>query len=190
MRRLPNNPVRVGKLAVTVTYSDKTEIQLLPAIRTKTGGVRIAQQGANKWSKIAHPERFAEKLAEVNTEMDGRVVPTIKLAKVMTSCFITQEHGRLSGYHIESLAIDAFEGYQGSLDPKTLLIHLLGHSMNAVNDAIADSTGQSRYVDEYLGPAGSRLRKGAATRFGQMRAEVERCKTKAEFDSLFCEGSS
>ena len=30
---------RKGKLAVTVSYSDKTEIQILPAIRTTTDGV-------------------------------------------------------------------------------------------------------------------------------------------------------
>ena len=34
-RRLPNNPVQACKLAVTVKYSDKTEIQLLPAITDK-----------------------------------------------------------------------------------------------------------------------------------------------------------
>ena len=90
-RRLPNNPVQAGKLAVTVKYSDKTEIQLLPAIRTKTGGVRIAQHGTSRWSKVAHPEKFAEKLAEVNAARDGRVVPAIKLAKAMADCFITQE---------------------------------------------------------------------------------------------------
>ena len=188
-RRLPNNSVRAGELAVTVKYSDRIEIQLLPAIRTKTGGVRIAQQGTSSWSKIAHPERFAEKLAEVNAEMDGRVVPTIKLAKVIADCFIKQKDVKLSGYHIESLAIDAFNGYKGPSDSKAMLIHLLGHSVNAVNGPIADSTGQSRYVDEYLGPRGSRLRKGASTRFGQMRAEIKHCKTKAEFDNLFCQAS-
>ena len=40
-----------------------------------------------------------------------------------------------------------------------------------------------------LGQAGSRLRKGASTQFGQMRAEVRRCRTKAEFNKLFCEGN-
>ena len=33
-QRLPKNPVRAGKLAVTVGYADKTEIQILPAIKT------------------------------------------------------------------------------------------------------------------------------------------------------------
>ena len=96
---------------------------------------------------------------------------------------------KMSGYHIESLAIDAFKDYQGPLDPKTMLVHLLGHSMEAVKKPIVDSTGQSRHVDEYLGQTDSNLRKGASTQFGQMRAEVRHCKTKAEFNKLFCEGN-
>ena len=44
-RRLPQNPVSAGKLAVTVKYADGNEIQMLPAIRTKTG-VRIAHPEA------------------------------------------------------------------------------------------------------------------------------------------------
>ena len=55
---LPNNSVRVGNLAVTVEYADGTEIQLLPAIRTKSGGIRIARPGNNQWSSIAHPEKI------------------------------------------------------------------------------------------------------------------------------------
>lgn len=34
-QQFPNNSVQAGKLAVTVKYADKTEIQLLPAIRTR-----------------------------------------------------------------------------------------------------------------------------------------------------------
>lgn len=88
-----------------------------------------------------------------------------------------------------SLAIDAFEDYQGPFDPKSMLTHLLGYSMEAVKNPIVDSTGQSRHVDEYLGQAGSNLRKRASTQFGQMRADVRRCKAKADFNKLFCEGN-
>ena len=188
-RRLRQNPVSAGNLAVTVGYSDGTEIQILPAIRTNTAGVRIAEPGSTGWSNVVHPERFAEKLSEVNQATDGRVVPTIKLAKAMADCFITDESRKIAGYHIESLAIDAFGDYGGPLDPKAMLIHLLGHSIQAVTSPITDSTGQSRYVDEYLGPAGSRGRQGAATHFGQMRGKVRSCSTRAEFDDLFCEAS-
>ena len=187
--RLRQNTVSAGNLAVTVSYSDGTEIQILPAIRTNTGGVRIAEPGSTQWSNVARPDDFAKRLAKVNTARDGRVVPIIKLAKAMADCFITQPSSKISGYHMESLAIDAFKDYQGPLDPKNMLIHLLGHAMDAVKSPNTDSTGQSRYVDDKLGGADSGLRKRASTYFGQMRGKVNSCKTRAAFNALFCIGN-
>ena len=113
-QRLPKNPVTAGKLAVTVRYADQTEIQVLPAIRT-TDGFRIAEPGSTRWSNVIHPERFTERLIKVNNARGGRVVPIIKLAKAMADCFIKDSSGKISGYHMESLAIDAFAGYDGEL---------------------------------------------------------------------------
>ena len=186
-RRLPNNEVSSGMLAVTVKYSKGPEIQVLPAIRRKKG-IRIAELGGAKWSNVARPDDFAAKLAKVNTAKDGRVVPVIKLAKAMSDCFITQEDRKISGYHMESLAIDAFSNFQGPLAPKSMLIHFLGHAMEAVKRPITDSTGQSKYVDEKLGSADSGPRKWTSTYFGQMRGKVNACKTRAEFNALFCIG--
>ena len=186
---LPKNTVRAGNLAVTVRYSDSTEIQVLPAIRTITGGVRIARPGSSQWSNIAHPERFAEKLAEVNAARSGRVVPIIKLAKALANCYISRPSRKISGYHMESLAIDAFSDYQGRLDPKSMLVHFLGYSMEAVKRPMADSTGQSRNVDENLGSAESIERKRTSTYFGQMRGMVKRCTSRAKFNKLFCVGN-
>ena len=187
--RFPNNRVSAGDLAITVNYSDGIEIQVLPAIRTSSGGVRISNPGSSRWSNVAHPDRFAEKLKRVNQARSGRVVPTIKLAKAMADCFITREDRKISGYHMESLAIDAFENYGGETDPKSMLIHLLTHSMDAVLSPIVDSTGQSRYVDSHLGPAECLDRKRARTYFGQMRGEIGRCDTRRKFNALFCEGN-
>ena len=187
-QRLPKNPVRAGKLAVTVSYADKTEIQILPAIRT-TDGFRIAEPGSTNWSNVVHPERFAERLIEVNNRRGGRVVPIIKLAKAMADCFIKDSGRKISGYHMESLAIDAFTGYEGKLDSRSMLVHFLGHSIRAVMTPIKDPTGQTRYVDGYLGQADSEPRKRASTHIGQMRGKVNSCRTRAEFDDLFCQGS-
>ena len=186
-RRLPKNPVRKGNLAVTVSYADKTEIQILPTIRT-TDGFRIAEPGSTKWSNVVHPERFAERLIKVNNARGGRIVPVIKLAKAMADCFITQEDRKISGYHMETLAIGAFADYQGLLDPKAMLNRLFRYSTKAVLTPIKDSTGQSRYVDEYLGPADSGPRKRASTYFGQMRGKVDSCETREAFNALFCVG--
>ena len=67
-------------------------------------------------------------------------------------------------------------------------MHFLGYAMKAVMSPIPDSTGQSTYVDEYLGQARSKLRKGVSTQIGQMRGKINSCKTRAEFNALFCIG--
>ena len=185
-QRLPKNPVTAGKLAVTVSYADKTELQVLPAIRT-ADGFRIAAFGSTKWSNVVHPDRFAERLIKVNNANGGRVVPTIKLAKAMADCFMKDSSSKLSGYHMESLAIVAFAGYEGELDPRSMLVHFLGHSIKAVRTPIKDPTGQTTYVDGYLGQANSPARKRASTHFGQIRGRVKSCRTRGEFDALFCE---
>ena len=187
-QRYPKNRVTAGKLAVTVSYADKTELQILPAIKT-TDGFRIAEPVSSKWSNVIHPDRFVDRLIKVNNACGGRVVPTIKLAKAMADCFIKASSRKFSGYHMESLAIDAFTGYKDDLDPKSMLVHLLGHSIKAVMTPIKDPTGQTKHVDGYLGRAGSKLRQGASTQFGQLRRNVNTCKTREEFDELFCEGS-
>lgn len=187
-QRLPNNPVNKGKLAVTVSYADKSEIQILPAIRT-TNGFRIADPGSTQWSNVVQPERFIERLVKINNARGGRVVPIIKLAKAMADCFITSDDRKIKGYHMESLAVGAFKTYGGELDSRSMLLHFLRYSTQAVKSPIADPTGQSEYVDEYLGPSGSKLRNGVSTYFGQMRGKVNSCETKAAFNALFCIGN-
>ena len=133
-----HNTVSTGDLAVTVHYADGIQIQVLPAIRTRSGGVRIAEPGATNWSRVIRPDNFARKLVEINGANGGRVVPTIKLAKAIFDCFIRRPSRKIIGYHMESLAIEAFANYDGPLDPKSMLIHLFGNSIRAVMTPIVD----------------------------------------------------
>ena len=189
-QELPRNRVRAGNLAVTVNYSDGTEIQVLPAIRRSTGGVRIANPGNTDWSNVVQPENFARKLVETNNAKGARVVPTIKLAKAIADCFIRRPSRKIAGYHMEALAIEAFKNYRGGPDSKSMLVHLFGNSITAVMNPIADSTGQSQRVDEGLGPANSPDRQRVSTYFGQMRAKINSCRTKQDLEKLFCQGSA
>ena len=81
---------------------------------------------------------------------------------------------------MESLAIDAFAGYEGELDSRSMLAHFLGHSVKAVTTPIKDPTGQTRYVDEYLGQSDSGPRKRASTCFEKLRRMVNSCRTRGE----------
>ena len=184
-RQFPKNRVKAGKLAVTVNFRKGPEMQVLPAIRTNSSGIRIAQHGSSKWSNVVISDNFTRKLTKVNRDTDGRAVSVIKLAKAMADCHIKCQERKISGYHMEALAVDAFDGYDGATDTKSMLIHFLGHSMDAVLNPIDDSTLQTPHVDGYLGSANSLPRKGASTHFGQMRGNVRSCETRADFNKLF-----
>ena len=153
--RLPRTDITVGPLAVTIKFSDGHEIQVLPAIKTSTG-IRIANQENNEWSNVIKPHKFAEKLTEVNKNNNGMVVRTIKIYKSINAQLPKNE--QLSGYHIESLAIEVFENYDGNKNYKDMLKYFVDKSRSHVESPISDSTGQSIHVDDYLGQSGSRDR--------------------------------
>ena len=142
--------VKVGDLAVTVTVREN-EIQLLPAMRAGDG-FRIASPDGRAWSKI-NPKGFAEKLTQANRAQDGKLVPTIKLVKALIASLPRKQ--QLSGYHIESLAIETFKNYDGPRTYKAMLTHFLNRAIELVKAPMRDRTGQSLYVDEYLGAQGS-----------------------------------
>jgi len=183
-KRMPQTNVSTGKLAVTVSYSDGLEIQILPAIKTKSG-IRIPDPKSNGWSRVIHPKKFAEKLTKVNQENQGRVIPAIKLTKGLAARSIQSEKDKISGYHLESLAIEAFNNYRGPHDRKSMINHLLGFSADAVMQPIKDSTGQSRLVDEYLGLPSSPKRKRASAAFRKMQNSLNSCRSATDLDNLF-----
>ena len=67
-----------------------------------------------------------------------------------------------------------------------MLLQLFTHSINAVMNPIKDRTGQSKYVDEYLGDGNSDQRKRASAYFVNMNGQVRNCTTVAKFNRLFC----
>lgn len=99
--------VGAGRLAVTVQYSDGMQIQLLPAFMFRDG-LKVPSFLRDDWSRIS-PEGFQRALSSRNQECGGKLIPTIKLAKAIIGNL--PEKQRLSGYHIESLAIAGFKGY-------------------------------------------------------------------------------
>jgi hypothetical protein len=161
--RFGRDCVTEGQLAVTLKLEDKL-IQLLPAMRE--GDVfKISNEKGSGWATI-RPRKFAEKLSAVNRELDGKLVPTIKLAKGIIASLPEQQ--QLTGYHCESLAINVFRGYTGERTTKAMLRYLFENASNHVLAPIRDSTGQSVHVDEYLGEENSLQRRIAADALGRI----------------------
>ena len=178
--------VKVGKLAVSISFSKGPEIQILPAIRTKAGEFRIAQPGSSKWSNVVLSEKFVTKLTNVNRATDGRAGAVIKLAKALAGCHINNKEWKISGYHMEALAVGAFEDYKRDKSTKSMLDHFLEYSVRAVIHPIDDLTNQSRFVDGKLGTANSKKRQQASKRFENLRGQVRNCNTVEKFNRLFC----
>lgn len=158
--------VKTGNMAVTVIYPDDTVIQLLPAIRSGPGFVIPSSRRANRWSQIIRPEKFADYLTRVNQRCSGKLVPTVKLVKGALAKLLG-EHV-LSGYHVESLAIEVFKVYEGSTTLKAMVERFFDRAKDLVKKPIKDRTGQSLHVDDYLGPDNS----------------IARCSISEEFDRI------
>jgi len=148
--RLPRTQIGQANLAVTVEFRD-SEIQLLPAIRHESG-FKIADFSGNNWSAIK-PIEFTSLLTGINQNNGGKVVPTIKLAKSIISEL--PESQRLSGYHVEAIAVEVFQKYQGSKKTKDMLKYFFDEASRQVLRPIRDTTGQSMHVDDYLGSVNS-----------------------------------
>ena len=165
--RYGKDSVTLGALAVTLNHDGQT-IQLLPALRDGKK-LKIASYDTKGWSGI-DPVGFAEALTKANKAMDGKLVPCIKLAKSVIATL--PEQRRLTGYHTESLAIQVFKGYNGPKTPKAMIRHFFEHAPEHVKQPIRDSSGQSVYVDEYLGKENSLERSIVADALGRIARKI------------------
>jgi predicted nucleotidyltransferase len=176
--------IRSGNIAVTVRYQDGMEIQLLPAV-DRGEGLAIASATGKDWATI-NPKDFADRLTRLNQAKGNAVIPAIKLAKaIIAEAF--PEQTRPTGYHIEALALATFRDYEGSRTPKAMVQRFFEGASSAVVKPIADLTGQSAQVDDYLGEAESPQRFAMARRFRQIARKMEQAESINDWRQLLGE---
>lgn len=161
--------VEVGDLAVRVTYKGGMVIELLPAVRSGEQFV-IPSEDGRSWREI-DPQAFSRRLTEANRKLGDALVPTIKLAKAMIAELPAAQH--LTGYHVEALALAAFQDYRGPRNPAAMLEHFFRSVRSAVLHPIKDVTGQSPEVDEYLGEEFSGRRQRTAASMARVARIME-----------------
>ena len=162
--------IRTGNLAVSVEYRDGNVIQILPA-KQQGGEVTISSADGTHWTDI-DPRRFAQRLTEANQRQGGSVVPAVKLAKSVLASKLGAKTP--TGYHIEALAVAAFRDYTGPRTPSAMLTRLVESASRNVLHRIRDVTGQSAYVDEYLGEMESGSRKSLAAELAQIARDLSK----------------
>jgi hypothetical protein len=165
--KFPGAEVTRDNMAVGLEL-EGIKLELLPAIR-KDGATHIPSPSQDKWSKI-RPESFFAKLSEVNDRNGAKVVPTIKIAKGIIDTFPGE--CKLTGYHVESLAIEAFKDYAGPNDPKVMAERFFEFARERVLSPIKDSTGQSLHVDGYAGKKNSDCRRQMAQNLDRISRRI------------------
>jgi len=170
-----------GRLAVTVTYRDGSQVQLLPAVE-RDGRTSIASENGSSWQHI-RPHKFAEKLTQVNQANGRAVVPTIKLAKAAIAGL--PEAQQLSGYHVEAIAVDAFKGYDGRRDRVSMLRHLVRRAAEVVLRPTGDITGQSVHIDAHLGAADSAARRAVSAGLRRLASALNNAQGANDYRGLF-----
>lgn len=166
--KFPDTSIKRDKMSVTVDFED-VALQILPAIR-KEKNLQIPGASGDKWSKIK-PEAFFRKLSEVNSVNDNKVIPTIKMVKGINDTF--PEDQKLTGYHIESLAIEAFRDYQGHRNTKSMIEHFFDFAKIGVLNPIRDRSEQSVHVDGYAGPKRSECRRLMAQNLDRVARRIK-----------------
>jgi hypothetical protein len=182
--RLPRDQVESiekGKLAVTVKFRDGHEIQLLPALREGKRQLQVSDSSGKDWRAI-NPQAFFSELTKVNQRMNGALVPTIKIAKSINDNLPEQK--QLSGYHIESLALESVKQYNGPSTVKALVMNFFKDAQSRVLAPIKDQTGQSRTVDAYLGSAGNIQRRIAADALAAIERKLRSATTAEEWGRI------
>lgn len=170
--------VKLGDMAITVTKNDK-EIQLLPAFKDGNKYI-ISSEDGQSWSKI-DPKIFAKELTQANNKFDRKLVPSIKIIKAITSSFPIKKE--IKGYHIESLAIEAFKHYEGPRTYKDMVLYFFEKVSDLVKTPIKDITGQSLYVDEYLGDQNSKKRTSISRTLEQIYRKLVLADASKEVES-------
>lgn len=169
--------------AINVEFSDVT-VQLIPVIR-RGNDYMLPNPECTSWSR-ARPNAFTDALTAANKACNGKVVPIIKLAKVLLADL--PENRRTNGYHLENLAVEVFSGYQGPYTPRDMLHHFFAKAPDLIRTPIPDRTGQSTHVDDHLGSRDSMERlvvADAVDRIGRRLRNADGAKDIEQWKRMF-----
>ncbi len=159
--------ISTGALAVTITYQDGSQIQLLPAVE-RDGRTSIASEDGSCPLATNPTAQIVKNLAEVNRANGQAVVPTIKLAKSVLRNLPAQQSG---GYHVEAIAVDAFrDTVAGATAPRWSFTW--NYTPSEPFSAARDITGQAVHIDAHLGEANSAVRQGVSAAIGRLASAV------------------
>jgi hypothetical protein len=161
LRQFPGSVVDESSL-IFILSTAGVEVFILAAINCK-GVVRIP--GSTSWINL-DPSAYAVRLQVADEQLEGKLVGVLKLAKGIIATFPNGQ--RLTGPHVEALALEIFGNYAGRRTSKDMLEYFFAETQHLVLQGIVDGDGNRVLVDTYLGEPNSRERNLTANALGRV----------------------
>lgn len=183
LRQALTHAVEADGFAITIHFPE-CPVQIVPVLR-RGADYLLPSSDLSSWSRT-RPKAFTDLLTTTNKTCNGKLVPTIKLAKILMSSL--PEGRRPSGYHLENLAVNAFSEYDGAKTPRAMLHHFFAQAPALIRSPIIDRSGQSAHVADELGSSDSTARlivADAVDRIGRRLRNADASGNIGHWRSLF-----
>jgi hypothetical protein len=161
----PGTQKRRDRNCITMGFSE-FRLDMVPAFKTNSGYYNIPDSVRKEWV-ATDPFTFADKITEVNKNMDGTFVPLIKMVKAWNR----NVGWPIRSFHLECLLYNRYrtytEGYTYSSMLKFLFAALPGYLAGTCYDPVT----QDR-LDGYLDNEAQKTRREIAIEKAQAAAEA------------------
>jgi hypothetical protein len=134
-----------------------------------------------EWTPI-RPHIFAARLYRRNEHLRGKLTTAIRLAKVILNNL--GHYPRVSGCHIEALALMATARIVSHHDILSILSSILSFSARRIVEPTRDVTLQTRHVDAHLGKAFSQERRSLAAQIATVAEAISRSRAQSNYKPL------
>ena len=175
------NP-RVGHQAVTLIKGGH-EYQIIPVIR-HNGKTYIPSERGTYW-KTVDIEAFNHSLHSLNRKTNGHFCEAVRFVKILSDRYVPKRN-QLSGYHIESIAMEAIGNCSPTMGRTDMVEKILRYIPSRVKSYSWDITRETKAIDHDLGSNYSAERKDAAKRYHRLKDMFARLR-KTKDDSILDE---
>lgn len=153
---------------VTLPSPFGVTIDIVP-VMVVSGEIVLIHSSGDRWVR-ARPELFATVLHHANLSSRNTLKPSIRVLKSLLSrCSFAP---LLKGHHIEAICMHASSEFAGNFKVTTLLEFILSQLPRLAGLHLVDTSGQLRFIDDYLGASDSNERRRLSTYLTGYRART------------------
>lgn len=171
---------RLGHQTVTISKKGH-DYQIIPVVKSK-GTTYVPSEDGRYW-KAVDLHAFDRELHKLNKRTGGRFCEAVRFVKILSNQYMPKQF-RLSGYHIETMALEILRNCPSSMDRTKMVDTILNSIPSRVRYYSPDITGETKAVDHDLGSSYNNNRKYISKHYRNLRDIFRQCRQTGDMDPL------